>query len=207
MLFKKTVDQLTFDLIIKLQEKPYLEGFYLVGGTALALRLGHRRSVDIDLFCNFNFDAQDIFEKISNDFNFKIFYSAANTLKGSINNVQVDILAHRYPHIADLHVSEKIKMLSIQDISAMKLNAVCTNGQRVKDFIDIFYILQQIQLPEMIRFYKTKYNQTNDINVLKSLVWFDDVDLADWPVMIKDPQLTWNKIKKTISDSVLKNKL
>ena len=62
MLHKETVDPSTLELLIQIQQKEYLKGFYLVGGTALALRLGHRKSVDIDLFSNFTFDAGQMLE-------------------------------------------------------------------------------------------------------------------------------------------------
>ncbi len=97
MLYKETVDQSTLELLIQLQQKEYLKGFYLVGGTALALIMGHRKSVDLDLFSNFSFDTVQLLDNLSADFSFALFFSANNTLKGSINQVQVDILAHRYP--------------------------------------------------------------------------------------------------------------
>ena len=69
MLYKETVDSTTLELLNSLQSKPYLKGFYLVGGTALALKLGHRKSVDLDLFSNFNFDVEQLLENLSADFN------------------------------------------------------------------------------------------------------------------------------------------
>jgi len=202
MFYKETVDTATLELIQKLQSTEYLRNFYLVGGTALSLQLGHRKSIDIDLFSNFNFDAQLLLEQISFDFHFKVFFSEKNTLKGSINNIKVDILAHRYQYIAETTIIDNISILSLQDIAAMKLNAVSTSGQRVKDFIDIFYLLEKFELNEIIDFYKKKYNQDNDINILKSLVYFDDVDLTDWPVMVKNDKLSWTIVKKKLTKAV-----
>ena len=93
-------------------------------------------------------------------------------------------------------------MLSLQDIIAMKLNAISGSGQRVKDFIDIFYLLQQFSLEQMVGFYKKKYQQYNELIVLKSLVYFDDIDFADWPVMNLDPNLKWAVIKKKLEKIV-----
>ena len=199
MLHKEAVDKATLDLLIQLQAKEYLKGFNLVGGTALALRLGHRKSIDIDLFSDFSFDVAQMLERLSTDFNFKLFFSANNTIKGSINNVQVDILAHRYPLVSEPLTEDHIIMLSPQDIIALKLNAITTSGQRVKDFIDLFYLLREFNLSEMISFYKTKYKQYNEVNVLKSITYFNDVDLADWPQIIDNPSLRWNEIKKTLT--------
>lgn len=145
MLHKETVDPSTLELLIQIQQKEYLKGFYLVGGTALALRLGHRKSVDIDLFSNFSFDAVQMLEYLSADFPFMLFFSANNTIKGSINQVQMDILAHRYPLIGEPFILENISMLSVEDIIAMKLNAISVSGQRVKDFIDIITCLKFIR--------------------------------------------------------------
>lgn len=203
MLYKSTVDQSTLELLIKLQQKDYMKGFYLVGGTALALKMGHRKSIDLDLFSNFSFDTAQLLENISADFPFTLFFSANNTLKGSINQVQVDILAHRYPLVAEPVIVENISMLSNEDIAAMKLNAISVSGQRVKDFIDIYYLLDIYTVEEMTGFYKKKYAQYNDANVIKSLCWFDDVDLSDWPVLLKTPELNWETVKKTIEKATL----
>jgi len=119
MLHKEAIDKSTLDLLIQLQAKEYLKGFYLVGGTALALRLGHRKSIDIDLFSDFSFDVAQTLENLSVDFNFKLFFSANNSIKGSIDNIQVDILAHRYPMISEPLTEESINMLSLQDIIAL----------------------------------------------------------------------------------------
>lgn len=202
MLHKETVDQSTLELLTQIQQKEYMNGFYLVGGTALALILGHRKSIDIDLFSNFSFDAGQILENLTADFRFNLFFSANNTLKGSINQVKVDILAHRYPLLNEPLIIDGISMLSLEDIVAMKLNAISVSGQRVKDFIDIYYLLDNYTVEEMIGFYKKKYTQYNDTNVLKSLCWFDDVELGDWPVMIKNPGLKWGEVKKKIKGAI-----
>jgi len=199
MLHKEAVDSGTLELLIRLQEKDYLKGFCLVGGTALALQIGHRKSVDIDLFSDFYFDAGQILENLSADFDFHLFFSASNTLKGSIGGVKVDILAHRYPYVSDPLVIYHITMASPQDIIAMKLNAISTSGQRVKDFMDIFYLLRQFSMTDMLRFYKRKYAVYNEVNVLKSLTWYEDIDMSGWPVLLTDPELTWDEIAATLT--------
>lgn len=198
MLYKETISPQTLELLIQLQQKTYLKGFCLVGGTALALQIGHRTSIDIDLFSDFSFDTGYVLENLSADFGFNMFFSAANTLKGSINGVQVDILAHRYPYVSPPVFLDNITMLSTEDIIAMKLNAISISGQRVKDFIDIYYLLKLYSVSNMLRFYKMKYASFNEVNVLKSLVWFEDIDLSDWPVLLKNPELKWAEIMNKI---------
>jgi len=199
MQHNEPVEAQVLELIKALQGKKYLKGFYLVGGTALALRLKHRKSLDIDLFINSDFDVSEILENIQHDFSFKVLYSANNTLKGSIHEINTDIIAHRYPYIEPPLTESGIEMLSLPDIAAMKLNAISTSGQRSKDFIDLYYLSALYTVQELIAFYTTKYSQGNNVVVLKSLVYFDDVDLADWPVLVKDPELTWNDVKKHLT--------
>jgi hypothetical protein len=198
MLHKETISPHTLELLIRLQQKDYLKGFYLVGGTALALQIGHRTSIDIDLFSDFSFDTGRILENLTADFDFKLFFSASNTLKGSIADVQVDILAHRYPYVSAPLNIEYISMLSTEDIIAMKLNAISISGQRIKDFIDIYYLLNLYSISDMIHFYKKKYVGYNEVNVLKSLTWFEDIDHSDWPLLLQNPDLKWPEITKKI---------
>jgi hypothetical protein len=203
MLPLKAVDTPTLELIKSLQSKTFLKGFYLVGGTALALHLGHRKSDDIDLFSNFEFDSAVILEQIHQDYSYQLFIASSNTLKGSIGNINVDILAHRYELIAEPEIIHGIKVLSVPDIIAMKLNAISTSGHRSKDFIDIFYLLHNYDPGSMLGFYQKKYKQENVGHILKSLIYFDDVDLADWPVLIDNPKLKWGDVKKRIEKAVI----
>ena len=204
MLHQETVDASVLELLRSLQTKEYLKGFYLTGGTALALYLGHRKSVDIDLFSNFGFDVTRLLENINQDFRFKLLHSSANTLRGSIDSIKTDIIAHRYPYIKEPVLCDNYFILSEEDIIAMKLNAIMTSGQRVKDFIDIYFLLEKYDIADMVKFYKSKYNQEADGLVLKSLIYFDDVDNSDWPILINNPGLKWGGIKKRIEDVVLR---
>ena len=204
MLYKEAVKATVLELINILQKKKYLQGFYLVGGTALSLYLGHRKSVDIDLFSNFDFDSSQMLENIQHDFDYQLLFAASNTLKGNIGKVNVDIIAHRYDYVKSPDFIEEIYLLSIADIIAMKLNAISTSGQRSKDFIDIYYLLEKSNIGNMLDMYKSKYKKINEAIILKSLIYFDEVDLSDWPVLIVDPDLKWKDVKSKIEKEVTK---
>jgi len=204
MLYKEAVKATVLELINILQKKKYLQGFYLVGGTALSLYLGHRKSVDIDLFSNFDFDTSKMLENIQHDFDYQLLFAASNTLKGNIGKVNVDIIAHRYDYVKSPDFIEEIYLLSIADIIAMKLNAISTSGQRSKDFIDIYYLLEKSNIGNMLDMYKSKYKKINEAIILKSLIYFDEVDLSDWPVLIVDPDLKWKDVKSKIEKEVTK---
>jgi hypothetical protein len=205
MLHTQTVEHSTLELLKSLQDKDYLRGFNLVGGTALALYLGHRTSIDIDLFSDFDFDTAQMLERIQHDYPLQLYYTAPNTIKGSIENVRVDFIAHRYPFLNQPAEIDGFRMLSEPDIIAMKLNAISTSGQRSKDFIDIYFALEtkKYSLADMLKFYQTKYSQLGDMHVLKSLMYFDDIDLSDWPVLLRKPHLKWLDISERIEKEVL----
>lgn len=203
MLHSEAVRSSTLELLKSLQHKEYLNGFYLVGGTALALYYGHRFSFDMDLFSNFAFNAEQLLENIQHDYSYQLFSTAKYTLKGHIGDINVDIIAHRYPYLQEPKTIEDISLLSEQDIVAMKLNAISISGQRTKDFIDIYYAFEHNTISDMLDFYKIKYNQQSATHVLKSLIYFDDIDLADWPILIRDPELKWATVKKRIEKEVI----
>ena len=110
---------------------------------------------------------------------------------------------HRYNLINDPVKEDNIVILSEPDIVAMKLNAISTSGQRIKDFIDIYFLIDKYDLKTMLSFYCGKYNQKNDLLVLKSLIYFDDVEESEWPVMIREPDLKLKDVKRKIQKRVL----
>ncbi len=198
MLQQNKINTATLELIKELQHKEYLQGFVLVGGTALALLLGHRSSIDIDLFCDFDFNESQLKENLVKDFAFNQQTIAKNTLLGFIRDIKVDFIKHQYEKIAPTIEQDGICTASIQDICAMKLNAISGSGRRVKDFIDIYYLLDEYALQDIIGFFNAKYQLDSEFHVLKSLTYFEDANLSDWPGQIKDDKLTWKKIKQKI---------
>ena len=108
-----------------------------------------------------------LFESLSQKYSFQIFHSATNTLKGNIDSVNVDFIAHRYPLIGKTVTSDGIHLISMEDIVAMKLNAIAISGQRSKDFVDIFYASKQFSLSEMLSFYQKKYAQESVVHIFK----------------------------------------
>ena len=155
------------------------------------------------MFTNHAFDASWLLEQIQQDFPIQLHFTSTNTIKGSIRNVKVDLIAHRYQNLEEPLIIDDLKMLSEIDLIAMKLNAISVSGQRSKDFIDIFFALDRHSIAEMISSYQKKYGQQGDMHVLKSLVFFDEVDLSDWPILIKTPNLKWDKVKAKIEKKVL----
>jgi hypothetical protein len=198
MLHKETVTSDTLALIRRFQADEVFINFRLVGGTALALKIGHRISVYIDLFSSEAFMNESILHHLELNYGFQMQFMHKNTLKGIINNVFVDILTHPYRFIRPEEGIEGVKMASSEDIAAMKVNAITGNGTRVKDFIDLYFLLQQFTLAEILGFYMEKYDQKNDFHAFKSICYFDDTDFEPWPRMLLQNDLTPLKLRKSL---------
>ncbi len=201
MLHKETVGTTTLELIKQLQSDRYFQDFILVGGTALSLQIGHRISVDIDFFTQEDFDVPTMLEYLEQKYGFQEQYSHTNTLKGIINNVFVDLLTHNYKSVRPYVEIDGIKMASKQDIAAMKVNAITGSGTRIKDFVDIYFLLKEFSFSDIIDFYKTKYSTRNDFHAIKSLVYFDDLIVEEWPNMIFEKELTLDDLKKYLIEN------
>ena len=199
MLHKETVETSTFELLKKLQAEPLLSTFNLVGGTSLALRLGHRKSVDLDLFSKEDFDLQEVKELLVNKYDLKVGYEKGKTLKGFIGNVMVDLIRYDYPHIQPIETEEGIRLESLPDIVAMKLSSICDNGSRIKDFIDIAYLSNLYSFSEMLQFYTQKFPSSNPIVPTKSLVYFGDINFDEDIVMMQG-DFDWKVIAHRLNE-------
>jgi len=171
----------------------------LVGGTALALQIGHRKSIDLYFFGNIDF--YNIYSaKTFADFKKVIILKSSKNINIlSIDDVKVDFVNYNYPWLQKELSIDGIRLARLEDISAMKLAAITGRGSR-KDFIDIYFLLQKYQLKELIQFYNNKYFDGSEYMVLKSLTYFDDAEKDHGIEMIH--KLSWNKVKNFILSTV-----
>jgi len=189
-------------LIRELQNIPELKDFYLVGGTALALKLGHRNSIDIDLFTKNEFNAQELATFLEKRFEFNSTFSKKSTLLGVINNIKTDFVRHDYQLIREPQLEEGINFLSLEDIAAMKLHVIANSGKRLKVFIDIYFLLTKFSLEEMLGFYNIKYPNFNPVIAMRSINYFEDIDYTIEPPILKKP-IEITAIKARINESVI----
>jgi hypothetical protein len=181
-------------------------GFNLAGGTALALYLGHRKSIDLDIFTPNDFDAKHLEEYLIDKYDFKSSYLEKNTLKGTIEDVNVDCITYNYPYIEPPFQSEEnVRLYSIKDITAMKLSVIADNGTRIKDFIDIAYLSSELSLEEMIKAYEEKFPNSNPIRPFRGLTYFQDINFKE-PVQLINGPLKWNVVERRLHDMVKKTK-
>jgi len=203
MLYTKTVESGTLSLLNKLMEIPSLQKFSLVGGTALALRYGHRSSIDLDLFCHEKFDHTVIESELKIEFSDKFVFESGHKNIGIFCNIQrikVDIIYYPHPPIAEVVVEDKIRMYSSADISAMKIQAILGRAKK-KDFWDLYELLQHYSLQQMIDWHKQKYpSQMLAISIPNAISYFVEAEESETPVSFKGQ--TWDGIKTGISKKV-----
>jgi hypothetical protein len=203
MLHKETVEAGTLDLIKLLIADSRLADFFMVGGTALSLQIGHRISIDIDLFTQKDFDSEGLKKYMEDTYDIINAKAIKNGLFGFINDIKVDLIAHQYPLVQPLQEIEGVRMVSLQDIGAMKLQAIVQNGTRYKDFIDMYFLLEHQPLQVLAEAYEKKYSPDANTSVAKNgLIYFDDIDYTV-PIKLINDSVSKETIQTRLKDSVI----
>ncbi len=196
-LHTEAVSPALFNLLQKLMEDEAFRDFYLVGGTALALRFGHRESVDIDLFTHTAFDASAQALLLKEVYGMKETETAENTVRGLIDGIKVDVIAHRYPLLKPIEDVQGVRLISLEDSAAMKLNAIANRGSK-KDFWDVAELLYPFTRDQLLDFCRCKYEGDSLWNVEKSLCYFDDAENEPNPRDLRGQ--SWAQVKATIAE-------
>lgn len=207
MLHKETVSKEMWELLQKLMKDEKLKDFNLVEGTALSLMIGHRLSIDIDLFTTQGFDEQVMLTHLKNHYPVKVRDILKNTMLLDIGPVKVDIIAHQYPWQKDILNNEGVRLASLVDIGAMKLHAIFQNGTRIKDFVDMHFLLEHHPLKTYYEAYKKKYNG-NLALVTYGLLHHVNIDKEEKVMIVKGKETNWKKmtqrLEKAVFDPALK---
>ncbi|MBP4142614.1 nucleotidyl transferase AbiEii/AbiGii toxin family protein [Flavobacterium sp. P4023] len=203
MLHKETVTQQMWELLQRLMKDEKLKEHVLVGGTALALGLGHRLSVDIDLFTTKNFDSKMMLQYLHDTYGVNQNESKcfSNTVLTYVDNIKVDIVTHNYPLLNSVETIEGVRIISNEDIGAMKLHAIHQSGNRYKDFVDMYFMLEQEPLKFYLQAYQRKYDKDQywaciGLNTYDKITTFEGVDV------LKEKEQNWKNIKKRLELAV-----
>jgi hypothetical protein len=157
------------------------DSFYLAGGTALALHIGHRDSIDFDFFTADGFDTMKLFDMVAESFassGLKVvkYQEEKNTLGIYIGkSIKVSFMTYPYSQIRPLVSTEFFSLASIEDIACMKCSAI-TSRSVTKDYVDLYFILQRIDLVDLLDMCQKKFPNIDSNLILKSLVYFDDIE-------------------------------
>lgn len=206
--FVNTLPAKTSVLITDFQKKSpsFLNDFYLSGGTALSLQIGHRESEDLDFFCKKDFSPGRIEIALKSFGSLEETELDKNTLNTYLNGVKLQFLGYPYRLIKPLINWQGINLSSVIDIACTKLQTVGMRGSK-KDFVDIYFLLEIFSLKDLSKALEIKYPEIgyNTTHILKSLVYFEDAEDQPMPKMHKEAD--WKTIKAKLIDSVKKYSL
>lgn len=192
------------------------EETYLAGGTAVALYLGHRVSVDIDLFTEKEFYCGPLISEIGQKYTIEVTNPAEkNNLAANVDGIKFSLFSYPYPLLEPFNLNPdfKINMASLMDIAAMKVIAIAQRGA-AKDFVDLKAIItnNHISLDYLVSLVHRKYKVSEDYGyqLKKSLVYFEDAQKSLGDVMvikagkpIRMSQFEWGKVEEFFKRFVL----
>ena len=173
-----------------------LEKAYLAGGTACALQLGHRISIDLDFFTPINFIPKRFSQELASLGQFYEEQASKGTVIGKFEGVRFSLFIYKYPILYPFKSLFGIKIVDLRDIAAMKIDAIATRGYK-RDFIDLYFMCKKdMKLEQMFRFYDKKYAKlaSNLIHIKKSLVYFMDAEDDPMPKMLLS--CNWDEVKR-----------
>lgn len=199
MLQSATVHPATLALLKRIMQSPVLQQFNLVGGTALALQIGHRISIDLDLFTEEDYDDVLVLKALAPFGELDVLVNNPPFLQLKLDNIKVDFLKFPYPLIQDFIEVDQVRLVTIENIAMMKLLAIARRGSK-KDFVDLFFILKQYSLSELVKLFEKKLPHIDMFHILKSLTYFEDAELDADPKMIL--KASWSEMKSNIIKKV-----
>lgn len=172
----------------------FVSRYFLAGGTACALYLGHRLSFDLDWFSEHPVEPRIIVSKLKNLGKLEVLQNDEGTFNGSFNDVKLSFFIYPYPLLFPLKDYQGIKIADIKDIACMKLDAISRRGTK-RDFIDLYFICKDYGLTYLLELYKKKFAKFNvpTWHVVKSLDYFNDAEENDLPEMLQP--VNWQQVK------------
>ena len=201
-MFAQTLLPDTLRAINKIGKVPTFQKAYLAGGTALALQLGHRISVDLDFFTHEPFDERLVSQELGSVQEFSLEQLAPATVLGKIGETRLSLFFYKYGLLEDPQKFEGIKLAGKKDIAAMKINALESRGTK-RDFIDIYFLSREFTVESMINFYDQKYKCLEEhlYSIVKSLNYFADAEDDPIPQMLTE--VSWEKVKRFFENTAL----
>lgn len=195
-LHDNVVDEATRSVLVRLANLPELSGFYLAGGTAAALQLGHRRSLDIDLFSERPWSPDVIAGVLGSSGDLQIDRLEPGTLVGTLDHVRLSLFKYDALLLHEpVRTELGIPLAALLDIACMKLVAIAQRGSK-KDFIDLYHLAEAgVGVRDALLALPAKYPNVryNTVHIARSLAYFDDAESEPDPVMLVP--YSWSRIR------------
>ena len=198
---QEAIDAKTKCVLEKINQVEGIKNFYLAGGTALAIQLGHRKSIDLDWFSQKEFDIDFLKKNLSSLGKLKIESEDEKTLNCQIDNVKMSFFVYSYKRLFPMINFMGVNLADERDIACMKIDTIASRGAK-KDFIDLYFLLQKYDIRKLIDLFEKKYAgiEYNKLHLLKSLTYFEDAESEPMPKMLKN--VSWKEIKNEIKRKV-----
>lgn len=199
---KEILNKKTKRFLDEIAKSKISKNFYLAGGTALALQIGHRKSIDLDWFSKKPFLTKELKKELRKLGKLKIDEEKKDTLNCTLDGIRLSFFEYPYKVLFSfIRYGKDIKLANIKDIACMKIDAISSRGNK-KDFIDIYFILKSFSLKELLKLFDKKYKgiEYNRLHILKSLTYFEEAEKEPMPRIIDD--ISWKDIKKEIREKL-----
>jgi predicted nucleotidyltransferase component of viral defense system len=193
-MFEGTLSPNARQLLTQLGQEPLAQPSYLAGGSALALHLGHRTSIDLDFFTSeSNYQSEPLVQRLRTIGELVVQQQSETTLVGSLNGVRLSFFFYPYPALGEFIELDEVQIASLLDIALMKLIAISQRGKK-RDFVDLYFICQHgYSLDDLLTRLVDKYPKVSIYHLLRSLVYFGDAE-GDPPPHMLVPY-DWSQIK------------
>ncbi len=194
----EAVPPLLRGLLAEIGQMPFAGRFYLAGGTALALWLGHRVSVDLDFFSDVDEVDDESRAEIVAAFKqrrtIEVLENTFGNLLMKVEGTHVGFFSYGYPLLEPPAEVLGVRVAGLLDIGMMKLDALISRGAR-KDFYDLYFIARQVPLEEMLHQGPVKYPYARDYEIM-ALTSLTDFDNADRDVAVETfDRVSWEAVK------------
>jgi predicted nucleotidyltransferase component of viral defense system len=201
MFHLSTVERNTLQTLEEIFVLPEIgQHFALAGGTSLALQIGHRMSVDLDIFSEKPFSTDELNQELKVRFqgDYEMIGLKRSMLFTNIKRVKCDFIHEPARTIRPHNLMQGIRLYSIEDVCAMKMHTICGRGKK-KVFFDIYALLQLFSWEEMLVWFGEKYGDTQFYYLWRNIQYFEDAE--DDPDIIGFQQfnITWEQIKEEVS--------
>ena len=201
MLHKNAVEPTTLELLKIICRQQQLNSFALGGGTSIALRGGHRFSVDLDFFTNLPYDNGTVYKTITSKWpKAELLFEQNQTMMFIMEGIKVDFVLYPFEWNYPFETIEETRLINLRDIIPMKLQAI-SNRFSKKDFWDIDFLLNEFTLNEMIGFFKTKFPSIDTGYIVHSLTNFEMAEKGQDPIYIIPRK--WEEVKSNLEQKVV----
>ncbi len=192
------------EVLARLGRSGVLADAYLVGGTSLALQLGHRKSYDLDFCTNKGLKSAEVATNLSKVGTFIVeTLEPPHTLIGEFEDIKFSLFSYNYPVLDPFLSFAGVNLATFRDIAAMKLTAICGRAKK-RDYVDVYFITKQYSIEKQFAWYEKKFGAlgNNMYSIIKALGYFDDAEGDEMPEMLTP--VTWEQVKSFLLSESLR---